>query len=117
MTSFYSVEDARNRAAARLPKMIFDYIDGAAGNELLAAENTAAMHNIKLQPRVLVNIEEYSADGVVRPCLAGYRSIPIQGCHTIQYPTRAINHGFEYDRTNQTACRRQCLVPVIRWWQ
>jgi len=58
MTSFHSVEDARNRAAARLPKMIFDYIDGAAGKELLAAENTTAMHNIKLQPRALVNIEE-----------------------------------------------------------
>jgi len=58
MTSFHSVEDARNRAAVRLPKMIFDYIDGAAGKELLAAENTTAMHNIKLQPRALVNIEE-----------------------------------------------------------
>lgn len=53
----FTVEDARKQAKRRLPKMVFDYIDGAAGCELLAQENITAFHKIKLQPRALVNVE------------------------------------------------------------
>ncbi len=56
----FTVEDARKKARRRLPKMVFDYIDGAAGRELLAQENITAFHKIKLQPRALVNIEDRS---------------------------------------------------------
>ena len=58
----FTVEDARKAAARRLPKMIFDYIDGAAGYELLAEENISAFRTIKLQPRALVNIESRSVE-------------------------------------------------------
>ena len=54
---FYTVDEARIKARRRLPKMMFDYIDGAAGYEQLAAENISAFHQIKLQPRSLVNVE------------------------------------------------------------
>jgi len=53
----YTVEDARLKAKRRLPKMVFDYIDGAAGRELLAEENITAYQKIKLQPRALINVE------------------------------------------------------------
>ena len=53
----YTIEDARARAKKRLPKMLFDYIDGAAGKEHLAQENISAFEKIKLQPRTLVNVE------------------------------------------------------------
>ena len=53
----YTLEDARLKAKRRLPKMVFDYIDGAAGHELLATENITAYQKIKLQPRALINIE------------------------------------------------------------
>lgn len=36
--------------------MVFDYIDGAAGNGVAEARNLAALQNIELQPRVLVNV-------------------------------------------------------------
>ena len=58
----FTVEDARIKARRRLPKMVFDYIDGAAGRELLAEENITAFHKIKLQPRSLVNVEDRSLD-------------------------------------------------------
>lgn len=53
----YTIEDARRKARRRLPRMMFDYIDGAAGREQLAKENSLAWQQIKLQPRVLVNVE------------------------------------------------------------
>ncbi len=53
----YTIEDARARAKRRVPKMLFDYIDGAAGREQLAHENISAFQKIKLQPRALVNVE------------------------------------------------------------
>lgn len=53
----FTVDDARIKAKRRLPKMVFDYIDGAAGRELLATENISAFQKIKLQPRTLINVE------------------------------------------------------------
>lgn len=38
--------------------MVFDYIDGAAGNGVAEARNLAALRDITLQPRVLVNVKD-----------------------------------------------------------
>lgn len=55
--SILNVEDARLVARKRLPRMIFDYIDGAAGTERLNAHNQSIFATHRLQPRVLVNVE------------------------------------------------------------
>jgi (S)-mandelate dehydrogenase len=57
-SSFHSYEDVRAAARRRLPWMVFDYIDGAAGNGHGEATNLAALRNIQLQPRVLVNVAQ-----------------------------------------------------------
>lgn len=54
----HSYEDARRLARRRLPWMVFDYIDGAAGTGHGEALNLAALQAIRLQPRVLVNVEK-----------------------------------------------------------
>jgi L-lactate dehydrogenase (cytochrome) len=54
----YAAEDAWRLAKRRLPWMIFDYIDGAAGNETGAARNRAALDAVTLRPRVLRNVDE-----------------------------------------------------------
>lgn len=51
------VEDARRAARRRLPRMLFDFIDGAAGEERAARRNREALDRIELLPRVLVNVE------------------------------------------------------------
>jgi L-lactate dehydrogenase (cytochrome) len=58
--SILNVEDARKIARRRLPKMIFDYIDGAAGTERLNTHNQQILDDCRLQPRVLVNVEQRS---------------------------------------------------------
>jgi len=52
----HSYADARALARRRLPWMVFDYIDGAAGEGHGEAINLSALHDIRLQPRVLVNV-------------------------------------------------------------
>ena len=56
----HSAEDARRLARRRLPWMIFDYIDGAAGVETGADRNRAAMNALTLRPRILRDVSTRS---------------------------------------------------------
>ncbi|MDA0221785.1 MAG: alpha-hydroxy acid oxidase [Proteobacteria bacterium] len=56
-TDFFDYTDARRLARRRLPWMVFDYIDGAAGTEQGEALNRQTLQNLRLQPRVLNNVE------------------------------------------------------------
>jgi isopentenyl diphosphate isomerase/L-lactate dehydrogenase-like FMN-dependent dehydrogenase len=52
----FSTEDARRIAARRLPKMIFDFIEGSAGREVSAGRNTRRFDEIMLQPRAMADV-------------------------------------------------------------
>jgi len=54
----HSYADARRLARRRLPWMVFDYIDGAAGEGGGEARNIKALQDVRLQPRVLVNVSD-----------------------------------------------------------
>ena len=54
----YSVQEARQRAKQRLPKMMFDFLDGAAGDESLKDANTDAIDSVRLMPRVLIDVAD-----------------------------------------------------------
>lgn len=56
----FTAEDARRIARRRLPRMAFDFIEGAAGREASARENETAFDAIKLQPRVMAEVAERS---------------------------------------------------------
>jgi isopentenyl diphosphate isomerase/L-lactate dehydrogenase-like FMN-dependent dehydrogenase len=56
----FSTEDAQNLARQRLPRLIFDFVEGAAGREASAARNTSRFDAILLQPRVMENVAERS---------------------------------------------------------
>lgn len=51
-----SVEDHRASARRRLPRFLFDYIDGGAGAEQTLAANAAAWSQVRLRQRVLVDV-------------------------------------------------------------
>ncbi|MDE2561150.1 MAG: L-lactate dehydrogenase [Sphingomonadales bacterium] len=46
-------EDFRRRAERRLPRFLFDYIDGGSGAEVTLARNTADWETVKLNQKVL----------------------------------------------------------------
>jgi L-lactate dehydrogenase (cytochrome) len=50
------VEDLRRIARRRLPRGVFDYIDGGAEDEITLARNTAAFREIGFRPRVLRDV-------------------------------------------------------------
>jgi L-lactate dehydrogenase (cytochrome) len=54
----FSVAEARQVAKRRLPRMMFDFIDGASGDESLRDLNSAMIDHIRLMPRVLIDISE-----------------------------------------------------------
>lgn len=56
----HSAEDARRLAKRRLPWMVFDYIDGAAGREVGAGRNRAALDAMTLRPRILKDVSTRS---------------------------------------------------------
>jgi len=58
LTDCHNIEDFRQLAKARLPFPVFDYIDGAADDELTKARNTAAYESCDLVPDVLAGVEE-----------------------------------------------------------
>ena len=55
-TGIHCYTDARRLARKRLPWMVFDYIDGAAGQEHGAALSNRVLQDIRLTPRVLRDV-------------------------------------------------------------
>ena len=58
VNAIHDAEDARRIAKRRLPWMVFDYIDGAAGRETGAARNRAALDAVTLRPRILRDVSK-----------------------------------------------------------
>jgi L-lactate dehydrogenase (cytochrome) len=58
--SLPSTRDARALAAQRLPRLIYDFIDGGAGDELGLASNLSDLQRVRLQPRSLAEVNSIS---------------------------------------------------------
>jgi (S)-mandelate dehydrogenase len=52
----FSIEELRRAAKRRLPRAVFDFIDGGAEDELTLRANRAAFERQRLLPRVLVDV-------------------------------------------------------------
>ena len=52
-----TTDDFRARARARLPRFLFDYVDGGAGEERTLSANTADWAALRLRQRVLVDVD------------------------------------------------------------
>src|SRR6267154_1563410 len=55
-----NIEDLRRLAQRRLPKSVFDYLDGGAEGELTLAENCRAFRDVTFRPRGAVAIADCS---------------------------------------------------------
>jgi len=56
LRSIFSVEDYRRAAQRRLPKMVFDYLEGAADDESGLTHNRVAFDRWALRPKRLVDV-------------------------------------------------------------
>lgn len=60
--SSISVADLRERAKARLPRFLFEYLDGGAGAETAMRANIADLESVALRQRVLTGIDDISVE-------------------------------------------------------
>ena len=56
-TKIHTIDDAIILSKKRLPKLVFDFIDGASGDDKLAEINSTALDQIRLEPKVFRNVE------------------------------------------------------------
>ena len=56
-TKIHTIDDAIRLSKKRLPKLVFDFIDGASGDDKLAEINSTALDQIRLETKVFRNVE------------------------------------------------------------
>ena len=61
----HTIDDLRRVARRRLPRAVFDFVEGGAGDERTVARNRAAFERLLLQPRVLVDVSKREQATVV----------------------------------------------------
>jgi L-lactate dehydrogenase (cytochrome) len=72
--SCYDIADLRRAAKRRIPRPVFDYVDGAADEEIAVAANVAAFRSWRFLPRVLAGVA--SAD-TSAPVFSSTLPVPI----------------------------------------
>ena len=74
-----SVADWRRRAAQRLPRFLFDYIDGGASDERTLAANVQDFAALRLRQRVLVDVAQVDTRAPLagQPCALPLALAPI----------------------------------------
>jgi L-lactate dehydrogenase (cytochrome) len=55
-----STSDFRRKAKRRLPRFVFDFVDGAAGDESTMRDNEAAFARVRIEPRQQVDVSQRS---------------------------------------------------------
>lgn len=60
MAKAYNIEDLRTMARRRLPKVIFDYLDGGADDEVTLRNNREAFSEYSLNSKMLVDVSDVS---------------------------------------------------------
>ena len=60
-----TIEDLRARARRRLPRALFDFVDGGGEDEVTLRGNRAAFERITFRPRVLVDVSHRDASTTV----------------------------------------------------
>lgn len=60
LENIYTIEEMRVLAKRHLPRVIFDYIDGGAGDEQGLRSNADQFRNFRLVPRYLVDVSQRS---------------------------------------------------------
>jgi L-lactate dehydrogenase (cytochrome) len=61
----FTIDDLRRIARRRLPRAVFDFVEGGAGDEQTVVRNRAAFERLLFQPKVLVDVSKREQATVV----------------------------------------------------
>ena len=74
LSDCHNIDDFRRLAKQRLPWPVFDYIDGAADDEVTKARNTSAFDTVELVPNVLAGVGEIDTS---RKIMGRHSALPL----------------------------------------
>jgi L-lactate dehydrogenase (cytochrome) len=111
LSACHDVFDLRLAAKRRIPRPVFDYVDGAADEEIAVAANVAAFRSWRFQPRVLAGV---SAASTATPVLGASLPVPLLlgpvGYTRMLHPDgeigaarSALRHGIPYTLSTMAA--------------
>jgi (S)-mandelate dehydrogenase len=124
----HTVEHLRAAARARLPQMVFDFVDGGSGSESALRRNRAALEPVRLVPRMARDVREadigvslwgrdYSAPVAVAPM--GLCNIVAPGTDLALAGT-AARGGFPYCLSTAATTTIEAIAPTAAghlWFQ
>ena len=128
LARYLSIEDFRQAARQRLPRAIFDFIDGGAEDELTLRDNRHAFERIRLMPRVLNDVSAPRIDGELLgvPVKAPLVVAPMGSCMLawpqadIAIARAAHAHGIPYTLSTMSTTsieRMARAVQGVLWFQ
>jgi L-lactate dehydrogenase (cytochrome) len=111
LNACYDVFDLRRAAKRRIPRPVFDYVDGAADEEIAARANTAAFRAWRFVPRVLAGVASADTSATV---LGAPLPVPLvlgpAGYTRMMHPDgeigaarSAVRHGLPYTLSTMAA--------------
>jgi L-lactate dehydrogenase (cytochrome) len=111
LSACYDVSDLRKAAQRRIPRPVFDYVDGAADEEIAAGANTAAFRSWRFVPRVLAGVASVDTSA---PVLGAPLPVPLvlgpAGYTRMMHPDgeigaarSAVRHGLPYTLSTMAA--------------
>ena len=121
LASCHTIGDLRRVAARRIPRPVFDYVDGAADEELTAAANVAAFRAWRFLPRVLCDV---SAPDTSSAILGRQVPVPMAlaptGYTRILHPDgergaarSAVRHGLPYTLSTMATTGIEDLAAAV----
>ena len=123
-----SIADLRTLARRRLPRSVFDFIDGGAEEESTLADNRAALRRVRVLPRVLndVSAPDLSTDIVGTPASAPIVIAPMGSCMLgwpqadIAIARAAASLGIPYTLSTMSTTSIERLADAVQgtlWFQ
>ena len=123
-----SIEDLRRLARRRLPRSVFEFVDGGAEDELTLADNRAAFERIRFVPRVLTDV---SSPDIATDLLGTKTSAPIviapMGSCMLVWPNAdiaiaraAAAHGIPYTLSTMSTTSIERMAKAVQgplWFQ
>ena len=128
LARYLSIEDFRQAARQRLPRAIFDFIDGGAEDELTLRDNRRAFERVRVLPRVLNDVSaphievEWWGSRVKAPLVVA----PMGSCMLawpqadIAIARAAASHGIPYTLSTMSTTSIERMARAVQgalWFQ
>ena len=117
-----SIEDLRRLARSRLPRSVFEFIDGGAEDEITLRGNRRALESVQIVPRILTDVSrpELSTRVAGTTCAAPLVIAPMGSCMLawpqadIAIARAAARHGIPYTLSTMATTSIERMADAVQ---